>query len=275
MSTTHPSDAVSSGLRPMLRPCKEDIESLLRKHPLKGGSGTSQQKAKEARDLLLAYGPLIGTYPCWHPIRRFLALVENHPALELDPSPPPQFDHPERFQWALVGWPYTSRGLHYDFEARYASDLQRLGLRIEAVPSCLYNDGTPNAIVLAVEPVLIRWYRGLSTDGWRTVVQGGSAAALVEYSACRGADCIETFADTLADLVGSSTHHPGLHGTLHEAFDTEFLRHLEPWHYAVQYYCIREGHGDVGSEAYKKIIEKLGVGAKDLVRDSLLAARTI
>ena len=270
------SSTISSGLRPILRPCKDDIEKLTRMHSLKGGLGTPQEKAAETRSLLLDHGALVDCYPCWHPIRRFLARLENKPALSFDPCPPnAQFDHFKRFQWAIIGWPYGRLEDMHEFERTHRAELARYGLQMEVQSSTLYNDGAAHAVVLSVKPLLVRWYRGLNQEGWLAVLQGSFTAESIEYAQVNKFDRMEPYEAMKADYYGASEGHPGLHGFANEAFDAELVRRMEPWHYAFQYRLVEAKHGSVEDAAYEKLIAAIGPAAPELVRDALLAARSV
>jgi len=272
------SSTLSSGIRPLLRPCKSDIEDLTRLHSLKGGLGSPAEKASEARSLLIQHGPLVGVYPCWHPIRRFLMRQEQKPALEYDAAlPNDPFDHGRKFQWAIVGWPYSTLERLQDYVIKHRDALSRFHLTAEVVPSVLYNSGASHAIVVKVDPLIVRNFQGLSEDGWRAMIQTGYMEASLEYAHHRNITRMEVYADMQADYVGADSNSPGLHGRFHDAFDDHFVASLEPWHYAFQYRLIQKknAQGNVPDEAYEKMIEVLGAGASALVRDSLLAARSI
>lgn len=267
---------IRSGLRPILRPCKADIEALIRMHPLKSGFGSPARKATEARSLLIGHGPMVQTYPCWHPIRQFLSSLEARPALEggslLSND---YFDHGKMFQWAAVGWPYRNVDDLVSFRLQHAKELLRLGLEVEVVPSVLYNDGAAHVFILKVSPLIVRWYRGLTQTGWLPIVQEGFLRASIEYARVRNVECMEAYGPMQPDYFGTAKNHPGLHGTFHEAFDEEFRRLMEPWHYAFEYHLFETTYGCVESSAYSKLINEIGPDAPKLVADALIAARSI
>lgn len=261
----------------MLRPCKDDIERLTRMHALKGGLGSPQEKAAEARSLLLTHGALVTCYPCWHPIQRFLAYLNNEPAmltaLPVPPSDP--FDHYKRFQWALIGWPYSRVDDLHQFAHTHRAALVRYGLQVEIQPSTLYAGGAEHAVVLSINPLLVRWYRGLTQEGWLAVLQGGFTAASIEFGCHSTISRMETYERVKSDYYGASSGHPGLHGSVCEAFDADLIRRMEPWHYAFQYHLLENQHGRVEDDAYEVLIKEIGPEAPNLVNDALLAARTV
>jgi hypothetical protein len=267
-----------SDVRPLLRPCKSDIENLIRLHSIKDGLGSAAEKAAEARSLLSQHGPLVGVYPCWHPIRRFLMHQEQKPALAFNPSlPHDPFDHGRRFQWAIVGWPYNTNKLLHDYVFKHRDDLARFNLIAEVAPSVLYGGGAQNAIIIKVEPLMVRYYQGLSDDGWRAVIQSGYLEASMEYARQNRVTMMEAYSYMQADYFGAKSEHPGLHGRFHEALDDHLIDSLAAWHYAFQYRLIQanDAEGDVPREAYKKLIEDFGDSAHALVSDALIAARSI